>query len=170
MLQGARESVFTTKADHSFFTEPVSCLVFNAAGKTNVSILVDVHCESPGAHLTPDPLPSTAAWSQRDEPHLCVCFCVSSRSHPVGGASAENGRRRLRCHPELQMGWEPSAHTDMVQKGFKHGKRLDLKAFFFFQHTLLLLSVLFSQSTAAVITQGHEHAHKVEFLFLFLVL
>lgn len=46
MLQGARESVFTTKADHSFFTEPVSCLVFNAVGKTNVSILVDVHCES----------------------------------------------------------------------------------------------------------------------------
>uniref|UniRef100_A0A673ALS0 Kin of IRRE-like protein 1 n=1 Tax=Sphaeramia orbicularis TaxID=375764 RepID=A0A673ALS0_9TELE len=29
VLQGARESVFTTKADHSFFTEPVSCLVFN---------------------------------------------------------------------------------------------------------------------------------------------
>lgn len=46
VLQGARESVFTTKADHSFFTEPVSCLVFNAVGKTNVSILVDVHCES----------------------------------------------------------------------------------------------------------------------------
>uniref|UniRef100_A0A673ALU9 Kin of IRRE-like protein 1 n=1 Tax=Sphaeramia orbicularis TaxID=375764 RepID=A0A673ALU9_9TELE len=43
VLQGARESVFTTKADHSFFTEPVSCLVFNAVGKTNVSILVDVH-------------------------------------------------------------------------------------------------------------------------------
>lgn len=52
VLQGARESVFTTKADHSFFTEPVSCLVFNAVGKTNVSILVDVHCESLGARLT----------------------------------------------------------------------------------------------------------------------
>lgn len=52
MLQGARESVFTTKADHSFFTEPVSCVVFNAVGKTNVSILVDVHCESHGARLT----------------------------------------------------------------------------------------------------------------------
>lgn len=52
MLQGARESVFTTKADHSFFTEPVSCLVFNAVGKTNVSILVDVHCESHNTHLT----------------------------------------------------------------------------------------------------------------------
>lgn len=56
VLQGARESVFTTKADHSFFTEPVSCLVFNAVGKTNVSILVDVHCESHAAHLSPDPL------------------------------------------------------------------------------------------------------------------
>lgn len=52
VLQGARESVFTTKADHSFFTEPVSCLVFNAVGKTNVSILVDVHCESLGTRLT----------------------------------------------------------------------------------------------------------------------
>lgn len=60
VLQGARESVFTTKADHSFFTEPVSCLVFNAVGKTNVSILVDVHCESHAAHLTPDPLPSAS--------------------------------------------------------------------------------------------------------------
>ena len=52
VLQGARESVFTTKADHSFFTEPVSCQVFNAVGKTNVSILVDVHCESHTTHLT----------------------------------------------------------------------------------------------------------------------
>lgn len=45
ILDGARESVFETTADHSFFTEPVSCLVFNAVGSTNVSILVDVHCE-----------------------------------------------------------------------------------------------------------------------------
>ncbi|XP_039545899.1 kin of IRRE-like protein 1 [Pimephales promelas] len=45
VIQGARESVFFTKADHSFFTEPVSCQVFNAVGSTNVSILVDVHCE-----------------------------------------------------------------------------------------------------------------------------
>ncbi|XP_026887441.2 kin of IRRE-like protein 1a isoform X3 [Electrophorus electricus] len=43
VIQGARESVFVTKADHSFFTEPVSCQVFNAVGSTNVSILVDVH-------------------------------------------------------------------------------------------------------------------------------
>lgn len=45
LLEGARESVFVTTADHSFFTEPVSCQVFNAVGSTNVSILVDVHCE-----------------------------------------------------------------------------------------------------------------------------
>lgn len=44
ILEGARESVFVTTADHSFFTEPVSCQVFNAVGSTNVSILVDVHC------------------------------------------------------------------------------------------------------------------------------
>ncbi|KAM9791478.1 kin of IRRE-like protein 1b isoform 3-T3 [Syngnathus typhle] len=43
LLEGARESVFATTADHSFFTEPVSCQVFNAVGTTNVSILVDVH-------------------------------------------------------------------------------------------------------------------------------
>ncbi|XP_057713301.1 kin of IRRE-like protein 1b isoform X1 [Corythoichthys intestinalis] len=43
LLEGARESVFATTADHSFFTEPVSCQVFNAVGSTNVSILVDVH-------------------------------------------------------------------------------------------------------------------------------
>uniref|UniRef100_A0A8C5HDZ2 Kin of IRRE-like protein 1 n=1 Tax=Gouania willdenowi TaxID=441366 RepID=A0A8C5HDZ2_GOUWI len=55
-LQGARESVFTTKADHSFFTEPVSCLVFNAVGKTNVSILVDVHF---GPILLVEPQPKT---------------------------------------------------------------------------------------------------------------
>lgn len=48
LLEGARESVFVTTADHSFFTEPVSCQVFNAVGSTNVSILVDVHCESHG--------------------------------------------------------------------------------------------------------------------------
>ncbi|XP_028420244.1 kin of IRRE-like protein 1a isoform X2 [Perca flavescens] len=56
VLQGARESVFTTKADHSFFTEPVSCLVFNAVGKTNVSILVDVHF---GPILLVEPQPKT---------------------------------------------------------------------------------------------------------------
>ncbi|CAL8377369.1 unnamed protein product [Gadus morhua 'NCC'] len=56
VLQGARESVFTTKADHSFFTEPVSCLVFNAVGKTNVSILVDVHF---GPILLVEPQPQT---------------------------------------------------------------------------------------------------------------
>ncbi|KAJ8008343.1 hypothetical protein DPEC_G00103840 [Dallia pectoralis] len=56
ILQGARESVFTTKADHSFFTEPVSCSVFNAVGKTNVSILVDVHF---GPILVVEPKPVT---------------------------------------------------------------------------------------------------------------
>lgn len=81
MLQGARESVFTTKADHSFFTEPVSCLVFNAVGKTNVSILVDVHCESRNTHLTLFsrlwPTLLTTFWSQRDKTLLCFCFPLS---------------------------------------------------------------------------------------------
>ncbi|KAG5261394.1 hypothetical protein AALO_G00304030 [Alosa alosa] len=56
ILQGARERVFVTKADHSFFTEPVSCLVFNAIGSTNVSILVDVHF---GPYLVVEPRPVT---------------------------------------------------------------------------------------------------------------
>lgn len=51
VIQGARESVFVTKADHSFFTEPVSCQVFNAVGSTNVSILVDVQCKYKPKHF-----------------------------------------------------------------------------------------------------------------------
>ncbi|XP_062338238.1 kin of IRRE-like protein 1b isoform X1 [Osmerus eperlanus] len=56
LLEGARESVFMTTADHSFFTEPVSCQVFNAVGSTNVSILVDVHF---GPILVVEPRPVT---------------------------------------------------------------------------------------------------------------
>ncbi|KAJ8409811.1 hypothetical protein AAFF_G00218700 [Aldrovandia affinis] len=56
LLEGARESVFVTTADHSFFTEPVSCQVFNAVGSTNVSILVDVHF---GPVLVVEPRPLT---------------------------------------------------------------------------------------------------------------
>lgn len=81
VLQGARESVFTTKADHSFFTEPVSCLVFNAVGKTNVSILVDVHCESLGARLTlltlSWPTSLTTAWSERTPSALLLLLWLS---------------------------------------------------------------------------------------------
>ncbi|CAF94561.1 unnamed protein product, partial [Tetraodon nigroviridis] len=56
ILEGARERVFVTTADHSFFTEPVSCQVFNAVGSTNVSILVDVHF---GPILVVEPRPVT---------------------------------------------------------------------------------------------------------------
>ncbi|KAJ8268542.1 hypothetical protein COCON_G00137140 [Conger conger] len=56
LLEGARESIFVTTADHSFFTEPVSCQVFNAVGSTNVSILVDVHF---GPVLVVEPRPLT---------------------------------------------------------------------------------------------------------------
>ncbi|XP_048826843.1 kin of IRRE-like protein 1 isoform X1 [Brienomyrus brachyistius] len=57
LLEGARESVFVTTADHSLFTEPVSCQVFNAVGSTNVSVLVDVHF---GPLLLVEPSPVTA--------------------------------------------------------------------------------------------------------------
>ncbi|XP_010769080.1 kin of IRRE-like protein 1, partial [Notothenia coriiceps] len=56
LLDGARETVFVTTADHSFFTEPVSCQVFNVVGSTNVSILVDVHF---GPILVIEPRPVT---------------------------------------------------------------------------------------------------------------
>ncbi|KAK5919935.1 hypothetical protein CgunFtcFv8_023789 [Champsocephalus gunnari] len=56
LLDGARETVFVTTADHSFFTEPVSCQVFNVVGSTNVSILVDVHF---GPILIIEPRPVT---------------------------------------------------------------------------------------------------------------
>uniref|UniRef100_H2RWL4 Kin of IRRE-like protein 1 n=1 Tax=Takifugu rubripes TaxID=31033 RepID=H2RWL4_TAKRU len=56
ILEGARERVMLTTADHSFFTEPVSCQVFNAVGSTNVSILVDVHF---GPILVVEPRPVT---------------------------------------------------------------------------------------------------------------
>ncbi|KAL4657245.1 kin of IRRE-like protein 1 isoform X1 [Arapaima gigas] len=56
LLEGARESMYVTVVDHSFFTEPVSCQVFNAVGSTNVSILVDVHF---GPILVVEPRPVT---------------------------------------------------------------------------------------------------------------
>lgn len=54
---------------------------------------------------------------------LSLSISVSSRSNPAGGATAKNSRCWLWCDPQLQMGWKPSAHTHLVQKGFKHGKK-----------------------------------------------
>uniref|UniRef100_A0A3Q3IK13 Ig-like domain-containing protein n=1 Tax=Monopterus albus TaxID=43700 RepID=A0A3Q3IK13_MONAL len=52
VLQGARESVFTTKADHSFFTEPVSCLSHN----THLSLFSHLYV---GPILLVEPQPKT---------------------------------------------------------------------------------------------------------------
>lgn len=46
--------------------------------------------------------------------HIRLSFCVSSRSHPAGGAAAKDSRRRLRCHPELQMGRKSSTDSHVV--------------------------------------------------------
>ncbi|KAL2076417.1 hypothetical protein ACEWY4_027986 [Coilia grayii] len=54
ILDWARDGVYVTLVDHSYFTEPVSCEVFNAVGSTNVSILVDVHF---GPMLVVEPRP-----------------------------------------------------------------------------------------------------------------
>lgn len=103
VLQGARESVFTTKADHSFFTEPVSCLVFNAVGKTNVSILVDVHCESHNTHLTllshSWPSSLTTLWSQREETHHCCVSFSSEQLLPLSPAALL--LKHYKEHPSL---------------------------------------------------------------------
>ncbi|KAJ8011541.1 hypothetical protein DPEC_G00059300 [Dallia pectoralis] len=56
LLDGARDSVYMTTADHTYHTEPVSCSVFNAVGHTNVSIVVDVHY---GPILKVEPRPMT---------------------------------------------------------------------------------------------------------------
>lgn len=45
VIEDAHESRYETNVDYSFFTEPVSCEVHNKVGSTNVSTLVDVHCE-----------------------------------------------------------------------------------------------------------------------------
>lgn len=45
MIEDAKESKYETQVDYTFFTEPVSCEVRNDVGSTNVSTLVDVHCE-----------------------------------------------------------------------------------------------------------------------------
>ncbi|NXE57212.1 KIRR1 protein, partial [Casuarius casuarius] len=45
VIEDAKENKYETQVDYSFFTEPVSCEVHNDVGSTNVSTLVDVHCE-----------------------------------------------------------------------------------------------------------------------------
>lgn len=47
VIEDAHESRYETNVDYSFFTEPVSCEVHNKVGSTNVSTLVNVHCEWP---------------------------------------------------------------------------------------------------------------------------
>lgn len=63
---------------------------------------------------------------------LSLSISVSSWSNPAGGATAKNSRCWLWCDPQLQMGWKPSAHTHLVQKGFKHGKKLRAHALHIF--------------------------------------
>lgn len=45
IIEDAKENKYDTQVDYTFFTEPVSCEVHNDIGSTNVSTLVDVHCE-----------------------------------------------------------------------------------------------------------------------------
>lgn len=66
MIEDAKESKYETQVDYTFFTEPVSCEVRNDVGSTNVSTLVDVHCEW-GARL---PRPRQERASFLGKPHL----------------------------------------------------------------------------------------------------
>ncbi|XP_078526371.1 kin of IRRE-like protein 1 isoform X2 [Lissotriton helveticus] len=56
LIEEAKESVYETQVDYSFFTEPVSCEVHNLVGSTNVSTLVDVHF---APRIVVDPKPTT---------------------------------------------------------------------------------------------------------------
>ncbi|XP_069491521.1 kin of IRRE-like protein 1 isoform X2 [Ambystoma mexicanum] len=56
IIEEAKDSVYETQVDYSFFTEPVSCEVHNMVGSTNVSTLVDVHF---APHIVVDPKPTT---------------------------------------------------------------------------------------------------------------
>lgn len=67
MIEDAKESKYETQVDYTFFTEPVSCEVRNDVGSTNVSTLVDVHCEWGRARL-PRPRRERAAFLGK--PHL----------------------------------------------------------------------------------------------------
>ncbi|XP_067837701.1 kirre like nephrin family adhesion molecule 3, like [Heptranchias perlo] len=53
-LAAVAGSSFEAEVDHTFFTEPVSCMVTNAIGSTNASSLVDVHF---GPRLVTEPEP-----------------------------------------------------------------------------------------------------------------
>lgn len=60
IIEDAKENKYDTQVDYTFFTEPVSCEVHNDIGSTNVSTLVDVHCEWGGP---PRPQPPRGATS-----------------------------------------------------------------------------------------------------------
>ncbi|KAM5294768.1 kin of IRRE-like protein 1 isoform 6-T6 [Glossophaga mutica] len=56
LIEDAHESRYETNVDYSFFTEPVSCEVYNKVGSTNVSTLVNVHF---APRIIVDPKPTT---------------------------------------------------------------------------------------------------------------
>ncbi|ELK29846.1 Kin of IRRE-like protein 1 [Myotis davidii] len=55
-IEDAHDSHYETNVDYSFFTEPVSCEVYNKVGSTNVSTLVNVHF---APRIVVDPKPTT---------------------------------------------------------------------------------------------------------------
>ncbi|KAM4663325.1 kin of IRRE-like protein 1 [Discoglossus pictus] len=55
VIENAKDSVFETQVDYTYFTEPVSCEVHNDVGSTNVSTLVDVQF---GPRLVVEPKPA----------------------------------------------------------------------------------------------------------------
>ncbi|NXN30885.1 KIRR1 protein, partial [Nycticryphes semicollaris] len=89
IIEDAKENKYDTQVDYTFFTEPVSCEVHNDIGSTNVSTLVDVHCEwgsTPPPPYSKSPLPTTLdrhegrggghTHTHKETTLSSVCVCV----------------------------------------------------------------------------------------------
>lgn len=118
LIEDATDSRYETQVDYTFFTEPVSCEVHNDVGSTNVSTLVDVHCEwhgrgGWGVAGAAGMAPSGSQW-------LPTC----SRPPHRGGAQAHDHRPGLGRDADLRVGWQPPAYPHLDQEGLQHGEVL----------------------------------------------
>lgn len=111
IIEEAKENKYDTQVDYTFFTEPVSCEVHNDIGSTNVSTLVDVHCEwgsPPNTPETSHPVP---------QPSPLPASCPSHH----GGPQAHRHRHRLRRDADLHVVRQPPADPHLDQEGIQHG-------------------------------------------------
>lgn len=117
IIEDAKENRYDTQVDYTFFTEPVSCEVHNDIGSTNVSTLVDVHCEWGSGRVPPHPHVAAAAPALPCHP-LPPSSCPSDR----GGPQTHRHRHRLRRDTDVRVVRQPTADTHLDQKGVQHGR------------------------------------------------